>query len=805
MVVRIVMGRTTVHHYTACHWGIYEVDDAAGQPVLRPLAADHAPSPIGQAMLAANAADQRVRRPAVRRGWLDAVRAGRVPDGRGRGDEPFVELPWEEALALVAADIGRVRRDHGNEAIFGGSYGWSSAGRFHHAQSQVHRFLNAIGGYVRHADTYSLGAARVLLPHIVGPMDELIEHHTSWDVLAAHTKLFVSFGGVPAKNAQISPGGVGEHNVGAGLRCLAEAGVHLVNVSPVRDNLGEAIGRGQASVAADAVEWLPIRPNTDTAMMLALAHTLQREGLHDRAFLDSHCVGYPVFERYLLGVQDGQPKDARWAEAICGVPAARIEQLARQMAAQRTMLNIAWSLQRADHGEQPFWALVSLAAMLGQVGLPGGGFGLGYGAMNRVGNQHVRIVGPTLPQGASAVKAFIPVARITDMLEQPGAEFDYNGRRSRYPHIRLIYWAGGNPFHHHQDLGRLRRAWRQPQTVIVNESVWTPTAKLADVVLPATTTFERDDIAFATRERYMVAMKRVVEPQGEARDDYTIFADLAERLGAGRAFTEGLDAAGWLRRMYDECRAGAKPKGVSLPDFDTFWSTGLLDLEAASGPDAHRSPVMLSPFRAAPTEHPLSTPSGRIEIFSERIAGFAYDDCAGHARWYEPAEWLGLDDARKAALGGEGTDPAGALHLLSDQPHDKLHSQLDHGEYCASFKRAGRAPVRLSPADARSRGIADGDLVRVFNVRGATLATATIDDGQMPGVAKLSTGAWFDPWRQTGPLVDKHGNPNAVTRDAGASSLSQGCAAQTCLVWVEPWRGEIPAVTAFDLPARVSA
>src|SRR5690606_32012639 len=162
----------------------------------------------------------------------------------------------------VAQELQRVRTQHGNEAIFGGSYGWSSAGRFHHAQSQVHRLLNMFGGYVRSLDSYSLGAARVLMPHIVAPMGELMAGHHSWQVMEENTRLLVAFGGIPAKNAQVTAGGSPEHRVRPGLARLAAAGCRIVNFSPVRDNLDAPEG---------SVEWVPIRPNTDTAALLALA------------------------------------------------------------------------------------------------------------------------------------------------------------------------------------------------------------------------------------------------------------------------------------------------------------------------------------------------------------------------------------------------------------------------------------------------------------------------------------------------------------------------------------------------------
>lgn len=767
--------------YTAAHWGIYEVESAGGQATtLRPIQADPRPSEIGSGMLQACRDEHvRVRRPAVRKSWLEHGPGSR-PERRGR--EPFVEIEWDEALALVAGELTRVIDTWGNEAIFGGSYGWSSAGRFHHAQSQIHRFLNAIGGYVRHADSYSLGAARVLMPHVVAPMDELMAVHTSWDVLAEHTGLFVTFGGVPAKNAQVSPGGPGQHDVPGALRGMAAKGARFVNISPVRDDL---------AIGAD-FEWLAIRPNTDTALMLGLAHTLLAEGLHEAAFLERFCIGFDRFAAYLRGATDGQAKDAGWAAGITGLPAARIAALAREMAAARTMLNIAWSLQRSDHGEQPFWMLVTLAAMLGQIGLPGGGFGVGYGAVNMIGNAHPRFSGPTLPQGENGVKAFIPVARIADMLLQPGESFTYNGRTHTYPDIHLVYWAGGNPFHHHQDLNRLLRAWEKPDTVIVHEPFWTPTAKLADIVLPATTTLERDDIGYATRERYMVAMRQAMAPFGEARDDYVVFAELARRLGAQARFTEGRDTQAWLRKLYDDSIARAAQAGVRLPDFDAFWDAGLIDLALPA-----QSVVMLEAFRRDPQAHPLRTPSGRIEIFSETIASFGLADCPGHPHWFAPAEWLGAPLAAQWPL-----------HLLSDQPATRLHSQLDHSPHSRAAKVGGREPVMMHPTDAATRGIHAGDVVRVFNGRGICLAGAVISDAIRQGVVKLSTGAWFDPELHEaasgGNRIEKHGNPNVLTLDRASSALSQGCIAQTCLVDIARYEGEPPAVTAFKPPALLA-
>jgi biotin/methionine sulfoxide reductase len=262
------------------------------------------------------------------------------------------------------------------------------------------------------------------------------------------------------------------------LRAARRRGAEFRLIGPLRDDL---------PAGAEAV-WHPIRPGTDVALMLGIAHTLVTEGRHDRAFLDRYCVGYEIFEAYLLGRSDGQPKHADWASAICGMPANEIIGLARHAAGRRTLITCSQSLQRAEHGEQPVWTGAVLAAMLGQIGLPGGGFAYALGSTSNTGKPPLAVPLPTLAIERNSMADFIPVARIADMLLHPGEAFDFNGQRLAYPDIRLIYWAGGNPFHHHQDLNPLRDAFARPDTVIVHESAWTATARHADIVLPATVT-----------------------------------------------------------------------------------------------------------------------------------------------------------------------------------------------------------------------------------------------------------------------------------------------------------------------------
>ena len=760
---------------TLTHWGAYDVEVANGDVVaVHPFARDPDPSPIGQSIRDGIHHPTRIAKPMVRAGWLER---GPHNHGGGRGTEPFVAMDWDEALGLVADELDRVKTSHGNAAIFGGSYGWGSAGRFHHAQSQVHRFLKQFGGYTSSVNSYSTAAAQVIIPHVFGAnFFDILATLTPWPVIAEHTGLVVMFGGISLKNAQTNSGGIGRHMTRDWLKRCRDRGVDFVNVSPLEEDAADFLHAA----------WLPIRPNTDTALMLGLAHTLAEEGLQDDRFLDTYCTGFDRFRPYLFGASDGIGKDADWAAKICDVPADDIRDLARRMAANRTLITLSWSLQRGDHGEQPYWMAAVLAAMLGQIGLPGGGVGYGYAAVGSLGNPVRRIAGPVLPQGENDVDAFIPVARIADMLANPGAPFDYNGRRLSYPDIRLIYWCGGNPFHHHQDLNRLAELWQRPETIVVHEPWWTAAARHADIVLPATTTLERNDIGYASGDSTLFAMHRAVSPVGDARADYDIFAGLAQRLGFGDRFTEGRDELEWLRHLYDVFRQQAARDRIEIPDFDTFWRSG--DIELPIGDDER---VLFADFRRDPEAHPLATPSGRIEVFSAAIDSFDYDDCPGHPMWLEPAEWLGADGAAQYPL-----------HLVSNQPKTRLHSQLDFGSLSVANKIQGREPVLMHPDDAAARGIVDGDIVRLFNDRGACLAGARVTDVVRSGVVVLATGAWYDP---DGPgSLERHGNPNVLTLDKGTSRLAQGSSAHTTLVDAAKATGTVPEVGAFDPPVLIS-
>ncbi|MDB5627143.1 MAG: biotin transporter BioY, partial [Tardiphaga sp.] len=519
------------------HWGAFSGEWIDGKLVITPHPGDPDPNPIIQNFPEALRHKARITRPMVRRGWLD--------NGPGasamRGRDEFVEMDWPDVLDLLAGELKRVENKHGAKAVFGGSYGWSSAGRFHHAQSQLHRFLNAaIGGYVRSVNSYSAGASMVILPHILGNYDDVSRRNVSWDDIVAYTDIVLAFGGMALKNSRVASGGVSRHTEHGHMIEASARGAEFVLIGPLKTDLPDEVNN----------EWLPLKPGTDMALMLALAHTLVIDGTHDRAFLDSHCHGWETFENYLLGRADSQPKHAAWASDITGLAADDILALARRLPGRRVLVTVAHSLQRAERGEQPVWMGSVLAAMLGQHGLPGGGYSYALGAIANYGRRTNAVPIAALNQLRNGVTEFIPVARISDMLLNPGAGFDYNGDKLTYPDIKLVYWAGGNPFHHHQDINRLRQAFARIDTLVVHEIAWTATARHADIVLPCTMTLERDDIGGTPYDPLMIAMHRLAKPFGDARDDYDIFAELSRRMGCEQVFTEGRDTTQWLRHLY---------------------------------------------------------------------------------------------------------------------------------------------------------------------------------------------------------------------------------------------------------------
>ena len=737
---------------TSSHWGAFEAVIENGKLVsTNSFKHDLNPNNISKLIPKAVYHKTRIKRPSIRKGWLQD------PEGRSRhlrGNDDFHEVPWDEAVEIASNEIKRIKDKYGNSSIYGGSYGWSSAGKFHHAQTQLQRFLNSIGGYVGAFGSYSTAAAQVIIPHVLGMnfLQLIFNFQNTWPTIQENTKNILMFGGINPNNSKVSMGGSTRHENDAWFKKFIDKNINLINISP------------QKADAPRGSSWLPIVPGTDTAFMLGIAYELESKDLADRNFLKNYTVGYEKFKLYLTGQKDGQPKNAEWAENICGISADTIRSIAVKISQERTLITVAWSLQRAQNGEQPYWMATTLAAMLGQIGLPGGGIGFGYGAIGGVGNPIKNFGGLSFPKGKNPISDFIPVARIAEMLNSPGSNYEFNGEERVYPDIKLIYWCGGNPFHHHQDLNSFHKAWQKPDTIIVNEPWWTSTAKRADIVFPATTSYEREDIGKANGgDNYIFHMPKLIEPVGESKNDYTIFSELSQKLGFHKEFTEGRNDDEWIEYLYNEFQVFMEKSGTQCPSLDELKDKSWITLPVAGKEFASKP---FQEFRKNPEESPLQTPSGKIEIFSEKIDSFGYSECPGHPIWIEPDEWLGSKLTENFPY-----------HLVSPQPNDKLHSQLECA--IADIPNERPTPIMINQEDAKELNVKSGNIVRIYNMRGSCLARAQISDEIKKGVMSLPTGAWFDTDEDG---IEQQGNPNALTFDKGTSRLGQGPSAHTTLV-----------------------
>lgn len=775
---------------TASHWGAFRAKVEGGRfTAIRPWEKDPAPSHQLAGVMDSVYSPTRIRYPMVRRAFLEKGPGADV-ESRGKGD--FVRVSWDQALDLVVKELKRVEQSYGPAATFAGSYGWKSAGKLHNCQSLLRRMMNLKGSFVNSSGDYSTAASQIIMPHVVGTL-EVYEQQTVWPVVVKNTELMVFWGADPVTTNQIG-WVIPDHGGYEGLKALKESGKKVICIDPVRTDTCTYLG----------AEWIAPRPQTDVAMMLGIAHTLYTEKLHDEKFLKDYASGFDKFLPYLTGEKDGTPKSAEWAAKICEIPAETIKDLARRFAKNRTMLASGWSMQRQHHGEQAHWMLVTLACMLGQIGLPGGGFGLSYHYANGGSPSANAPVLSGITDGGKAVAgaawltesgaASIPVARVVDMLLNPGKEFNFNGTKAKYPDIKMAYWVGGNPFAHHQDRNRMITAFRKLETFVVQDFQWTATARHADIVLPATTSYERNDIESVGdyAGRYIMAMKKVVDPVFESRTDYDIFAGISERLGKGKEFTEGKTEMEWIRSFYEAALVQAKAKNIAMPDFGTFWNgEGVVEFPVT---EEAKSFVRYKKFRDDPLTEPLGTPTGKIEIYSKNIEKMGYDDCPPHPTWMEPAERLG------------GPTTKHPLHIATSHPKSRLHSQLCGTKLRETYQVAGREPCLINPKDAAARGIKDGDVVRVFNDRGQILAGAKITDNVRPGVIRVNEGGWFDPVEpgKEGSLC-KYGDVNVLSMDIGTSKLAQGNSANTVVGNVEKYKGTPPSVTVFAAPASAAA
>ncbi len=766
---------------TAFRWGIVRPVVKGGKIVdCLPFEHDYAPSVNISSLAELPYSTSRIRYPMVRESYLKEGPASR----NKRGEDKFVRVSWDKALDLAAKEIKRVYDDFGPSAVYGSSYGWYSTGKVVASVPCQYRLLNLLGGFIHRKNSYSTAAIGTIMPYVIGSGDP---RYTSWEVVVKHSERVVLWGCDPLVTNDID-WYTTIHNYAGYFRALKKKGTKTISVNPIATDTAEYLGS----------EWIAPNPGTDVAMMAAMIHELEVSGKADHAFLEKYTYGWKELRAYIFGEEDGVVKSPEWAEKITGVPAAKIRSFAHEIQSHRTMLMFGWGIQREDFGEQPHWMMVALASVLGQIGLPGGGFGTNYHYSSGGAPLSEAPFMAQLPSNVDPVVPVkkewkgskeIPVAAITDCLMNPGKTVDFNGKKVTFPEVHLVMWTGGNPMAHHPDTNALVRAFKKPDTVIVTDHSWTATARQADIVFPACTAFEHPDITnIGTYSNDgFVAMHQIIEPQWESKSDYQIYAALAEKLGIGKEYTEGRDEMGWVKKIYEDTRKLGAAIGQPMPDFDAFWKKGYQFFDVT---EESRNYIAFEDFRRDPEKHRLSTESGKLQLFSPKIAAYGYDDCKGHPTYFVATE--GVAKATKEY----------PLALMACKSRYRMHSQLDNTHTRMMAAIEDREPLWINPKDAKARGIKNGDLVLAKSRRGQVLVGAVVTERVIPGVIVLHHGAWYNPVKTARGVVDVRGNSNTLTLDKPTSKLARGNLASTANVEVELWKGDVPAVTVYNQPDR---
>jgi len=696
-----------------------------------------------------------------------------------RGGGEFHPISWDEALDTVTTQFERVKHQYGSSALFV-PYGTGSYNQIN-GSHVARRLMNLYGGCLGIYNSYSWAATNLATPTVYGT---LVTGNQRQDWLNA--KYILMWGWNPA---EMRDGTNSDYFV----KRARQAGAHVVCIDP----------RHTLSAAALADEWIPIRPGTDAAMMSAMAFVMLTEELTDAKFVRTHCVGFdagqmPVegaesYSDYILGVRDGLPKTPQWAESISAVPAETITRIAREYATRKpSVLYQGYGMQRRAYGEQVVRAGCVLAAITGNVGVPGGwASGLGLQAPDGGGLWTV------FPTGENPIKAEIPVFLWTEAClrgKSMGAADGVRGADRLGNDIKLIYAVATNCLiNQHADINRtadILQDETKVEFIVVQDNFLTSSGRFADIILPACTQFETWGVEDGWKYGDEVILQpKLVEPPGECKSDYRICAELAERLGIGEAYTEGRDERAWVKYCLDEFRRIRFPE---LPTLEEFIEQ---DLGAWTRP-ATNPAIAFADFRRDPEKFPLNTLSGKIEIFSKQLYDLGNpEEIPAVPKYIQEWEHPFRAERRHILPNGEkvpnppspstapskpGCSPQGAFPLQAIGHHTlhRVHSTHDNNDW---LEEAFPQRIFINPIDASARGIKDGNEVKVYNERGALVLPCRVTPRIMPGVVDIPQGAWYEPDKDG---VDHGGNINVLTSQRW-TPFAFGTAQHTIMVEIE--------------------
>ena len=639
-----------------------------------------------------------------------------------RGEGKFERITWDEALEMLTGQLKRIKETYGNEGIFLATGGGYLAG-LHNGGFAAQRLMNLFGGCVTHyGNISSEGAVWASLTQY----GSVMVGHSREDML--NSKLIILWGWDPAR--MISGTNTMYHLIKA-----RENGARVIAVDP----------RYHDTAATVADEWIPIRPGTDTAMMVAMANVMIGENLHDQPFLDKYTVGFDKFQEYVLGQEDSVEKTPQWAAEICGVEADVIVRLAREYASTKpAALMDCQGPARSAMGEQYNRCAATLSAMTGNVGRPGGSacgglMGIPVGHMFRMsaippGKNPFELDGPnvkgTLDIRMRVIKR-IHINKIFDAILE--------GKQGGYPaDIKLMWSMCNNYLNQTGNSNKAARALQKLEFFCAQELFMTAQARYADLLLPVTSAAERSDLTRPWPSGpYFTFMNRALEPLGECKSDLDIVSELAERLGI-EGFNPHTEDE-WLK-MFVELNPEYQQH---IKDYDKFKEEGIHRVKLDE-------PIIAFKEQIDNIENnPFPTPSGKIEIFSQRAADLNKPDTPPIPKYMPTPE--------------DRSDPLFEkypLQLLTPHPKNRVHSEL----YMVPWLReVEEHRAWINPIDAKPRGLIDGDEIFVFNDRGKVAIKAWVTERIIPGVVCIFEGTWYNPDKDG---IDRGACANTLTKDA---------------------------------------
>lgn len=684
-----------------------------------------------------------------------------------RGEGKFKRITWEEAYDEVAANLQRVIKDYGNEAVYinygTGVLGGTVTKSWPPGASPIARMMNLVGGYLNHYGTYSSTQYTHGLDYTYGGG---WAYGNSFSDMK-NSKLIVQFGHNPAET-NMSGGGIIHYY----MEGKEQSKARTIIIDPrYTDTAG---GREDL--------WIPIRPGTDAAFIAGMAHVMITENLVDQPFLDKYCVGYDEktlpasapaksdYKSYILGEgPDGIEKTPEWASKITGIPVDIIIQTGREIATTKPCaIHQGLGIQRHANGEIAARSVAMLSILTGSVGIPGGGTG------GMPGSYYFNFA--SFPTLSNPIQTSIPVFGWSDAIhradDMTALKDGIRGREKLEVPIKFIWnYAGNCLVNQHSDINRTHDILQKEddcEMIVVIENHMTASAKYADILLPDLTTSEQSDFLMSSEADFMPFMifaSQAIKPQFECRGVYEMCAEISKRMGVGQEFTEGRDQEGWLKHLYAE----SLKMNPALPSYEEMREMGIFRQKAPKD-----TFVAYEDFRINPEASPLGTPSGKIEIYSERLAEIA-------ATWELPeGDVIHPLPIQVSEFEGWDAPLRDKFPLQLTGFHYKARTHSTYGSV-AVLKEAAPQEMWINPVDANQRGINNGDLIRIFNDRGEVHIPAKVTPRILPGVVALGEGAWYAPDKNK---VDKGGCINVLTSQR-PSPLAKGNPQHTNLVDVQ--------------------